>query len=174
MPVDTAFFTVSVSGWSANLNCWLTVGDTGVGDVSVTPVTASVTAAVPPDAPASEGRAGLAFVHAVVATSSASALQIAKDFSFMCSYRGLETLLNYKDDQSATRAGRPVSGCEGIRGYEFRIRASSSICNVHAEIQLPARDELFSRRGLEDVANHVDRLVRRLVVRPDLQFGQKT
>jgi len=65
-----------------------------------------------------DGRVGLAFVHAVALAISASALQIAKCFSFMCSYRGLE-ILNNTAKLSATKAGRPVSGCEGTRGYGF-------------------------------------------------------
>jgi len=87
VPVDTALLTVSVSGCSANLNCWLAAGDTGVGAVRVTPVVASVTEAVPPEAVVSDGRVGLSFVQAVVTARSASALQIPIDFSFMCSYR---------------------------------------------------------------------------------------
>jgi hypothetical protein len=51
-------------------------------------VTASVTAAGCAEAPSSYGRVGLAFVQAVVIASSAAALQIPNDFSFMCSYRG--------------------------------------------------------------------------------------
>ena len=87
MPVDTAFPTVNVSGCSENLNCWLAVGETGVGAVRVTPVVASVTAAVPPVVVLSVGRVGLAFVQAIVTARSANALQIPIDFSFMCSYR---------------------------------------------------------------------------------------
>ena len=98
MPVETALATVSVSGCSANLNCWLAVGETGVGAVRVTPVVASVTAAVPPVVVLSDGRVGLALVQAVVTTSSASALQIPNDFSFMCSYRRfIKPLKNYKN-----------------------------------------------------------------------------
>jgi hypothetical protein len=64
----------------------LAVGVTGEGVVSVTPVTASVT-----DAPwvvlvLSDGRVGLAFVQAVVTTSSARTLQILNVFSVMCSF----------------------------------------------------------------------------------------
>src|SRR3981081_2396433 len=80
---------VSVIGCSTFLNCWLTVGVTSNGDVSVTPVVASVTDVVAPDAVPSDGRVGLAFVHAVEATSRRSA-QIPCDFSFMCSYRWTE------------------------------------------------------------------------------------
>jgi hypothetical protein len=58
------------------------------------PVTASLTdelaLVLALEAVSSDGRVGLAFVQATALTSSASALQIAKDFSFMCSYRGLE------------------------------------------------------------------------------------
>jgi hypothetical protein len=54
------------------------------------PVTASVTAAVVPDAVSADGRVGLAFVQAVVTASSASALQIPSVFNFICSYRGLD------------------------------------------------------------------------------------
>jgi hypothetical protein len=91
VPVDTAFATVSVSGCSANLNCWLAVGATGVGEVSVTPVTASTTDVLAPEAVSSDGRVGLAFVHATAPLSSASAPQIPSTFSFMCSYHGLES-----------------------------------------------------------------------------------
>jgi hypothetical protein len=65
----------------------LAVGETGVGAVRVTPVVASVTAAVPPVVVLSVGRVGLAFVQAAVTVRSANALQIPIDFSFMCSYR---------------------------------------------------------------------------------------
>jgi hypothetical protein len=64
----------------------LAVGVTGDGEVSVTPVVASVTDVVALEAVPSDGRDGLAFVQAVEATSSASA-QIPYNFSFMCSYR---------------------------------------------------------------------------------------
>ena len=87
MPDVTAFLTVSVIGCSTFLNCWLAVGVTDVGEVSVTPVMASVTDVVALEAVPSDGRVGLAFVQAVEATSSASALQIPYNFSFMCSYR---------------------------------------------------------------------------------------
>ena len=65
MPDVTAFLMVSVIGCSTFLNCWLTVGVTGDGDVSVTPVEASVTDVVAPEAVPSDGRVGLAFVQAV-------------------------------------------------------------------------------------------------------------
>ena len=55
-----------------------------------------LTDAVAAEAVSSVGRVGLAFVHAVAVASSASALQIAKYFSFMCSYSGLEILSNVK------------------------------------------------------------------------------
>ena len=79
---------VNVTGCSTFLNCWLTPGVTSAGAVRVTPVVASVTEAVWPEAVLSVGRVGLALVQAVVTASSASALQIPNDFSFMCSYRG--------------------------------------------------------------------------------------
>jgi hypothetical protein len=77
---------VSVIGCSTFLNCWLAVGVTNAGDVSVIPVVASVTDVVAPEAVPSDGRAGLSFEQAVETTSSASA-QIPYNFSFMCSYR---------------------------------------------------------------------------------------
>ena len=81
VPVETAFFTVSVSGCSAYLNVWLTAGEIGVGAVNVTPVTASTATVVVPVATASDGRVGLALVHAVERASSAHAPQIAKVFT---------------------------------------------------------------------------------------------
>jgi hypothetical protein len=83
----------------------LGVGDTGAGEVNVTPVTASVTAALVAAAVASEGRVGLAFVQAVVTTSSASALQIPNEFSFMCSYRGFESVKSNDKSKSLRDKG---------------------------------------------------------------------
>jgi hypothetical protein len=93
----------------------LTVGVTGEGVVSVTPVAASVT-----DAPwlvlvPSDGRVGLAFVQAVETASRARALQILSVFSFMGSYRKVryETIKHY----------RP-----GIKPVELRNARSTAQC----------------------------------------------
>jgi hypothetical protein len=59
------------------------------------PVTASVTAEVTA-AVSADGRVGLVFVHAVVTVSSASALQIPSDFTFICCYRGVRVVKTTK------------------------------------------------------------------------------
>jgi hypothetical protein len=77
----------------------------------------------------SDGRVGLAFVQAVALASSASALQVVNNFSFMCSYRGLEIAKTPSRLFSATKAGRPVDGVEGVRGYGSEISSSSfTVC----------------------------------------------
>jgi len=85
----------------------LAVGVIGVGEVRVTPVTASLTDAVDADAVSSDGRVGLAFVQAAALASSASALQVINNFNFMCSYRGFDRenaeLLFFRDKGWATR-----------------------------------------------------------------------
>jgi hypothetical protein len=103
----------------------LTAGDTGVGDVIVTPVTESTATAVVPAALESDGRAGLALVQAPVAASSASALQIASGFKFMYSYNGCAG----KTANRQTFRDEGWETCQrvcGIRGYE----ASSGLVNT--------------------------------------------
>src|SRR5258708_39134815 len=100
------------------------------------PVTASLTDALAAEAVPSDGRVGLAFVHAVALASSASALQIAKCFSFMCSYRGLEILNNAKKSPRQ-RLGNPSAAVRELEDTVFETSSSSTIRRVHAEIQLP-------------------------------------
>jgi hypothetical protein len=63
----------------------------------VTPVTASVTELVCPEAVPSDGRVGLVFEQAAVTANSASALQIPNGFSFMGSYCRVKSLRNRKN-----------------------------------------------------------------------------
>src|SRR6266487_2687168 len=89
VPVDAPFLIVSVSGCSANLNCWPSVGDESCGAVTVMPVLISVELATTcVDADAAVGAEGdsvvadLVLSHAAVATSSASTLHTVRHLGF--------------------------------------------------------------------------------------------
>ena len=101
-PVVTAFFTTSVTGCSAYLKVWPSVGVDGAGAVSDTPDSASVTT-LPAVASSLDGRCdaadaaadddpvlaadGLAGVlHATLAAMSTAVL-MTMAICFMCSYR---------------------------------------------------------------------------------------
>src|SRR5438105_4705023 len=96
VPVDAAFLIVSVSGCSANLNCWASAGDDSCGAVTVMPVLTSIelaTTCVDADANGeavgAEGDrvvADLLPSHATVATTSASVPHTVRHLGFMCSY----------------------------------------------------------------------------------------
>ena len=100
-PVVVAFFTTSVSGCSAYLKAWPSVGVNGAGAVIDTPDSASVTtlpaetsslpASDAADAPAvdpalvADGFAGV--LHATLAAMSTT-VPMTMAICFMCSYRG--------------------------------------------------------------------------------------
>ena len=101
----TSIADIPARGSGLGSSSSFTVGVTSDGDLSVTPVTASVTEVVCPEAVPSDGRVGLAFEQAVETANSASALQIPNTFSFMCSYHGLEFEKNTRRSQSIRDEG---------------------------------------------------------------------